>query len=69
VEPDEMGVGPVAAVPRLLERHGLKIDEIDLWELNEAYAVQVIIVATSWASIRKNSTSTAARFQWATPMG
>src|SRR5262249_62117918 len=42
VEPDEMGVGPVAAVPRLLERHGSKIDDIDLWELNEAYAVQVI---------------------------
>jgi acetyl-CoA C-acetyltransferase/acetyl-CoA acyltransferase len=42
VEPDEMGVGPVTAVPRLLERHGLKIDDIDLWELNEAYAVQVI---------------------------
>ena len=42
VEPDEMGVGPVAAMPRLLKRHGLKIDDIDLWELNEAYAVQVI---------------------------
>jgi acetyl-CoA C-acetyltransferase len=42
VEPDEMGVGPVAAIPRLLERHGLKIHNIDLWELNEAYAVQVI---------------------------
>jgi acetyl-CoA C-acetyltransferase len=42
VEPDEMGVGPVVAIPRLLERHGLKIDDIDLWELNEAYAVQVI---------------------------
>jgi acetyl-CoA C-acetyltransferase len=42
VEPDEMGVGPVAAVPRLLKRHGLRIDDIDLWELNEAYAVQVI---------------------------
>jgi acetyl-CoA C-acetyltransferase len=42
VEPDEMGIGPVAAVPRLLKRHGLKIDDIDLWELNEAYAVQVI---------------------------
>ena len=42
VEPDEMGVGPVAAIPRLLNRHGLKIDDIDLWELNEAYAVQVI---------------------------
>jgi acetyl-CoA C-acetyltransferase len=42
VEPDEMGIGPVAAIPRLLERHGLGIDDIDLWELNEAYAVQVV---------------------------
>jgi acetyl-CoA C-acetyltransferase len=41
-EPDEMGIGPVFAVPKLLERHGLKIDDIDLWELNEAFAVQVI---------------------------
>jgi acetyl-CoA C-acetyltransferase len=41
-EPDEMGVGPVYAVPKLLKRHGLKIDDIDLWELNEAFAVQVI---------------------------
>jgi acetyl-CoA C-acetyltransferase len=42
VEPDEMGIGPVIAVPRLLKRHGLKVDDIDLWELNEAFAVQVI---------------------------
>jgi acetyl-CoA C-acetyltransferase len=42
VEPDEMGVGPVAAIPRLLKRRNLKVDDIDLWELNEAYAVQVI---------------------------
>src|SRR6516164_7204869 len=41
-EPDEMGIGPIFAVPRLLERHGLRIDDIDLWELNEAFAVQVI---------------------------
>jgi acetyl-CoA C-acetyltransferase len=41
-EPDEMGIGPIFAVPRLLDRHGLKIDDIDLWELNEAFAVQVI---------------------------
>jgi acetyl-CoA C-acetyltransferase/acetyl-CoA acyltransferase len=41
-EPDEMGIGPVFAVPRLLERHGLGIDDIGLWELNEAFAVQVI---------------------------
>ncbi len=41
-EPDEMGIGPIFAVPRLLERHGLTIGDIDLWELNEAFAVQVI---------------------------
>jgi len=41
-EPDEMGIGPVFAVPRLLERAGLKIDDIGLWELNEAFAVQVL---------------------------
>jgi acetyl-CoA acetyltransferase family protein len=41
-EPDEMGIGPVFAVPRLLKRHGLAVDDIDLWELNEAFAVQVI---------------------------
>jgi acetyl-CoA C-acetyltransferase len=41
-EPDEMGIGPVFAVPRLLKHHGLKIEDIDLWELNEAFAVQVL---------------------------
>ena len=41
-EPDEMGIGPVFAVPRLLERHGLGIDDIDLWELNEAFAAQAV---------------------------
>ena len=40
--PDEMGIGPVLAVPRLLERHGLTVDDIDLWELNEAFAVQTV---------------------------
>jgi acetyl-CoA C-acetyltransferase len=40
--PDEMGIGPVFAVPKLLEKHGLKIDDIDLWELNEAFACQVV---------------------------
>jgi acetyl-CoA C-acetyltransferase len=39
---DEMGIGPVFAVPKLLEKHGLKIDDIDLWELNEAFACQVL---------------------------
>ena len=42
LEPDEMGIGPVYAVPKLLERHGLTMDDIGLWELNEAFAVQVI---------------------------
>ncbi|MCP5371348.1 MAG: acetyl-CoA C-acyltransferase [Hyphomicrobiales bacterium] len=41
-EPDEMGIGPVFAVPKLLQRHGLKMDDIGLWELNEAFAVQVL---------------------------
>ena len=40
--PDEMGIGPVFAIPRLLERHGLKVDDIDLWELNEAFASQCL---------------------------
>lgn len=41
-EPDEMGIGPVFAVPKLLKHHGLKVEDIDLWELNEAFAVQVL---------------------------
>jgi acetyl-CoA C-acetyltransferase len=41
-EPDEMGIGPVFAIPKVLGRLGLKVDDIDLWELNEAFAVQVI---------------------------
>ncbi|MGF1607540.1 MAG: acetyl-CoA C-acyltransferase [Rhodothalassiaceae bacterium] len=41
-EPDEMGIGPVFAVPKLLDRFGLKIDDIDVWELNEAFAVQAL---------------------------
>jgi acetyl-CoA C-acetyltransferase len=44
-EPDEMGIGPAYAVPRLLERHGLKVSDIDIWELNEAFASQVIYCA------------------------
>lgn len=42
VAPDEMGIGPVFAVPKLLDAHGLKIDDIGLWELNEAFAVQAL---------------------------
>jgi acetyl-CoA C-acetyltransferase len=42
VEPEEMGIGPVKAVPKLLARHGLKVSDIDLWELNEAFASQTL---------------------------
>ena len=42
LDPDEMGIGPIYAVPKLLEKHGLKVDDIDLWELNEAFACQVL---------------------------
>lgn len=41
-EPDEMGIGPIYAVPKLLKKHGLKVEDIDLWELNEAFASQVL---------------------------
>jgi acetyl-CoA C-acetyltransferase len=41
-DPDEMGIGPVFAVPKLLKQHGLTVDDIDIWELNEAFAVQVL---------------------------
>ena len=44
-EPDEMGIGPIYAIPKLLARHGLTIDDIGLWELNEAFAVQVLYCA------------------------
>ena len=44
-EPDEMGIGPVFAVPKVLQRLGLKVSDIDLWELNEAFAVQVLYCA------------------------
>ena len=44
-EPDEMGIGPVFAVPKVLQRLSLKVDDIDLWELNEAFAVQVLYCA------------------------
>jgi acetyl-CoA C-acetyltransferase len=42
LEPDEMGIGPIYAVPKLLKQHGLTVDDIGLWELNEAFAVQVL---------------------------
>ena len=43
VAPEEMGIGPVLAVPKLLAQHGLSVDDIDLWELNEAFAAQAVL--------------------------
>src|SRR5690606_6672903 len=43
-DPDEMGIGPVFAVPKLLKQHGLKMDDIGIWELNEAFASQVLYI-------------------------
>ena len=43
-EPGEMGIAPVYAIPKLLKQHGLKIDDIGLWELNEAFAVQTVYI-------------------------
>ena len=43
-EPDEMGIGPVFAIPKLLKKHGLKVDDIGVWELNEAFASQVVYI-------------------------
>ena len=66
-EPDEMGIGPVFAVPKLLERFGLKMDDIGLWELNEAFAVQVLYCRDKLGIPNDRSTSTAARSRSATP--
>ena len=52
-EPDEMGIGPVFAIPKLLKKFGLSMDDIGLWELNEAFAVQVLVLPRqAWHSQR-----------------
>jgi acetyl-CoA C-acetyltransferase len=66
-EPDEMGIGPVFAVPRLLERHGLKVEDIDLWELNEAFASQCLYSRDRLGIDPRSTTSTAAPSPSATP--
>ena len=66
-EPDEMGIGPVFAVPKLLKRFGLTMDDIGLWELNEAFAVQVLYCQDKLGIRTSCSTSTAARSRSATP--
>jgi acetyl-CoA C-acetyltransferase len=65
-EPGEMGIGPVFASPKLLKRHGLTVDDIDLWELNEAFAVQTVYCRDTLGIPTKSSTSTAARSRSAT---
>ena len=67
-EPDEMGIGPVFAVPRLLKRHGLTVEDIDLWELTRPSRCRRSIAATDWAFRPTSSTSMAARFRSAIPM-
>jgi hypothetical protein len=64
-----MGIGPVFAVPKLLKRFGLAVDDIGLWELNEAFAVQVLYCQDCSAFPDDGSTSTAARSRSATPTG
>ncbi len=59
-EPDEMGIGPVFSVPKLLKAKGLKIADVDLWELNEAFASQCLYCATGWRSTTRSTTSMAA---------
>ena len=54
LEPDEMGIGPALAVPRLLERNNLKMDDIDFWELNKAFAVQVLYCRDKLGILNEN---------------
>lgn len=68
-EPDEMGIGPVFAIPRLLERAGLGIDDIDLWELNEAFASQCLYCRDHLGIDPRSTMSTAAPLPSATPSG
>ena len=69
--PEEMGIGPVYAIPKALKLAGLTLDQIDLIELNEAFAAQSLAVIKHWASIRPKSTSTAepspSAIRWAAP--
>jgi len=64
-----MGIGPVFAVPKLLKQHGLSIDDIGIWELNEAFACQVLYCRDKLAFPTSDSTSAAARFRSAIRMG
>ena len=64
VPPEIMGIGPVVAIPKALALAGLKLDDIDVIELNEAFAVQALAVIQRAGLIWTRSTSTAARSRW-----
>ena len=65
VPPEIMGIGPVEAIPKALRLAGLKLDDIDVIELNEAFAVQALAVIREAGLDLSGSTSTAARSRWA----
>jgi acetyl-CoA C-acetyltransferase len=67
--PEEMGIGPVYAIPKLLKHHGLKIDDIGLWELNEAFACQAVYCRDALGIDPPASTSMAVAFRSAIPLG
>ena len=67
-EPDEMGIGPVYAVPKVLKRLGLTVADIDLWELNEAFAVQVLYCRDKLGIPADKLNVNAALSRWATPL-
>jgi acetyl-CoA C-acetyltransferase len=62
VEPELMGLGPIPATRKVLEKTGLKVQDLDVIESNEAFAAQACAVAASWASTRKRSTPTVRAF-------
>jgi acetyl-CoA C-acetyltransferase len=66
-EPDEMGIGPIYAVPKLLKRQGLKVDDIDIWELNEAFASQCLYSRDQLGIDPEKYNVTAARSRSAIP--
>ena len=67
-DPDEMGIGPVLAIPKLLKAHGLKLDDIGLWELNEAFAVQVLYCQNRLRNQLKQTQCRRWRYRSGTPV-
>ena len=69
IRPENMGLGPIPAVRNVLEQAGMTIDDIDVVELNEAFAAQVVPCREEWASTTRSSTRSAARSRSATRSG